>query len=64
MAKIHLMTEQEQKQTLFSIRECTYFQNMSDEELLRLLSFSDIKTYEKNSIIRIWRTWKRSNNRL
>ncbi len=33
------MTEQEQKQTLLSVRECTYFQNMSDEELLKLLSF-------------------------
>jgi len=51
VAKIHFMTEQEQKKTLFAIRECTYFQNMSDEELLKLLSFSDIKTYEKNSII-------------
>ena len=45
------MTEQEQKQTIQTIQECTYFQNMSNEELHKLLSFSDIKTYEKNSII-------------
>lgn len=45
------MTEKEQKETLLAIRECTYFQNMNDEELQRLVSISDIKTYEKNSII-------------
>ncbi len=45
------MTEKEQKETLSAIRECTYFQNMNDEELQRLVSISDIKTYEKNSII-------------
>jgi len=51
VAKIHFMTEKEQKETLSAIRECTYFQNMNDEELQRLVSISDIKTYEKNSII-------------
>jgi len=45
------MTEKEQQETIQTIRECTYFQNMSNESLLQLLSFSDIKTYEKNSII-------------
>jgi len=45
------MTAQEQKNTIQTIRECTYFQNMSDEALSKLMSFSDIKTYEKNSII-------------
>lgn len=33
------------------IRQCTYFQNMSDEELAKLLSFSNVVDYEKESIV-------------
>jgi len=33
------------------IRQCTYFQNMSDDDLHKLLDFSKITSYEKESIV-------------
>lgn len=49
MDRIPPMTKQEQ--SLQKIRECTYFQNLSDKVLQKLLGFSDIKRYEKDSIV-------------
>lgn len=41
----------ETKEILNLIKACTYFQNMNEAELSKLISFSGIQPYEKDSIV-------------